>query len=147
MIRSASVLRRIPFGGAAFLYAMIVRMKKILLVADDQFLGSLMKNRLVKEGFDLVWATSGDEAIAELKAGPADLILMDIILPGYSGFEALEKIVADPQCGRVPVMIISNLGQESDVARGRQLGVVAYLVKAQTPIDELVRRVREFLKV
>ena len=122
-------------------------MKKLILVEDDQFLGSLMNNRFLKEGFDVAWAKSGDEAVAKLKEGPADLILMDIILPGLSGFEAVEKIVADPQCGTVPFMIISNLGQESDIARGRQLGAVAYLVKAQTPIDELVRKVKEFLKV
>ncbi len=122
-------------------------MKKILLVEDDQFLGSLMKNRFVKEGFEVVWVMTGDDAIVKLKETTTDLILMDIILPGLSGFEAMEKIVADPQCGHVPVMIISNLGQESDIARGRQLGAVAYLIKAQTPIDELVRRVREFLGV
>ena len=122
-------------------------MKKILLVEDDQFLGSLMKNRFVKEGFEVIWAMSGDEAIAKLAEGPADLILMDIILPGYSGFEAIEKIVADPAAGKTPVIVISNLGQESDIARGRELGIVSYLIKAQTPIDELVRQVREYLKV
>ncbi len=106
-----------------------------------------MKNRFVKEGFEVIWAMSGDEAIAKLAEGPADLILMDIILPGYSGFEAIEKIVADPAAGKTPVIVISNLGQESDIARGRELGIVAYLIKAQTPIDELVRQVREYLKV
>ena len=122
-------------------------MKKILLVEDDQFLGSLMKNRFVKEGVEVIWSTTGDDAIARLHEGPVDLILMDIILPGYSGFEAIEKIMADPQCGKTPVIVISNLGQESDVARGTELGVAAYLIKAQTPIDELVRKVREFLQI
>lgn len=120
-------------------------MKKILLVEDDQFLGSLMKNRLAKEGFDIVWAMNGDAALVELGKGPVDLILMDIILPGYSGFEAMEKIVASPQYARTPIMIISNLGQESDVARGKALGAVRYFVKAQTPIDDLAKAIREFL--
>lgn len=122
-------------------------MKKILLVEDDQFLGSLMKNRFVKEGFDTDWVTNGDEAIAKLKEAPHDLILMDIILPGASGFEVMEKIIAEPQVGSTPIIIISNLGQQSDIVRGRELGAAAYLVKADTPIDVLVQKVREFLKV
>lgn len=122
-------------------------MKKILLVEDDQFLGSLMKNRFVKEGFDIDWVTNGDDAIAKLKDAPHDLILMDIILPGASGFEVMEKITAEPQVGSTPIIIISNLGQESDIARGRELGAAAYLVKADTPIDLLVQKVREFLKI
>ena len=120
-------------------------MKKILLVEDDQFLGSLMKNRFVKESFDIDWVTNGDEAIAKLKEAPHDLILMDIILPGASGFEVMEKIIAEPQVGSTPIIIISNLGQQSDIARGRELGAAAYLVKADTPIDVLVQKVREFL--
>ena len=122
-------------------------MKKILLVEDDQFLGSLMKNRFVKEGFDITWTTNGDDAIAKLKEAPHDLILMDIILPGASGFEVMEKIVAEPQVGSTPIIVISNLGQQSDITRGKELGAVAYLVKADTPIDILVQRVREFLRV
>ena len=122
-------------------------MKKILLVEDDQFLGSLMKNRFIKEGFDINWVTNGDKAIAKLKEGPHDLILMDIILPGASGFEVMEKIVAEPQVGSTPIIIISNLGQQSDIARGKELGATAYLVKADTPIDMLIQKVRAFLKV
>ena len=121
-------------------------MKKILLVEDDQFLGSLIKNRFVKEGFDMDWVMDGEAAIAKLKELPHDLILMDIILPGASGFEVMEKITAEPQVGSTPIIIISNLGQESDIARGRELGAVSYLVKADTPIDLLVQKVREFLK-
>lgn len=122
-------------------------MKKILLVEDDQFLGSLMKNRFVKEGFDIDWVMDGDAAIAKLKEAPHDLILMDIILPGASGFEVMEQITAEPQVGATPIIIISNLGQESDIARGRELGAALYLVKADTPIDLLVQKVREFLQV
>ena len=121
-------------------------MKKILLVEDDQFLGSLIKNRFVKEGFDMDWVMDGEAAIAKLKEASHDLILMDIILPGASGFEVMEKITAEPQVGSTPIIIISNLGQESDIARGRELGAVSYLVKADTPIDLLVQKVREFLK-
>ena len=120
-------------------------MKTILLVEDDQFLSVLMKNRLKQEGFEVTLATNGSEALSVLENTVPDLVLMDIILPNQSGFEIMESIVANPKYGQVPIMIISNLGQPSDVARGKELGAVDYFVKAQTPIDELVRKIKEFL--
>ncbi len=121
--------------------------KTILLVEDDLFLSSLLKTRLEKEGLLVSLAKTSDEALSALRQaqGKPDLILMDIILPGKSGFEAMEMIAAEPAASKIPVMIISNLGQESDIARGKQLGAVDYLVKAQTPIDELVKKVLNFL--
>ena len=122
--------------------------KNILLVEDDQFLSALLKNRLVKEGLEVTAAKDSNEAMTALRqpsGAQPDLILMDIILPGKSGFETIELIKSEPAASQVPVMIISNLGQESDVARGKQLGVVDYFVKAQTSIDDLVRKIKEFL--
>jgi len=119
--------------------------QKILLVEDDQFLSSLLQTRLQKEGFEVALATKGDQALQLLKENRFDLILMDIILPGKSGFEAMEEIIASPQYGQTPIMVISNLGQESDIAKGRELGAVEYFVKAQISIDDLVAKVRGFL--
>ena len=121
-------------------------MKKILLIEDDPFLGSLLGNRLKKEGFDLVVAKSGNEAMKALKANTPDIILLDIILPGKSGFEVLEDMKTDPQIPKVPVVIISNLGQESDIERGKELGAVEYIVKARVSIDDLVKKVKDYLK-
>ncbi len=120
--------------------------KKILLIEDDPFLGSLLGNRFKKEGIEAIIVKNGNEAIKLLKAQPFDLALLDIILPGKSGFEVLEEIKTDPQISKVPIVIISNLGQESDIIKGKELGAVDYIVKAKISIDEMVRRVREFLK-
>lgn len=120
--------------------------KKILLVEDDQFLSTLLKNRLVKEGFATTLAKNSDEAIQALRAETPDLILMDIILPGKSGFEIMEAIGAEPSASKVPIMIISNLGQETDIVKGKELGAVEYFVKAQTSIDDLVRKIAGFLE-
>jgi DNA-binding response OmpR family regulator len=120
--------------------------KTILLVEDDQFLASLLKNRLTKEDFEILLAKNSDEAISFLETNNPDLIVMDIILPGKSGFEAIEAIAALPQASRVPIIVLSNLGQESDVARGKQLGVIDYFVKAETSIDDLTTKIKGFLK-
>lgn len=123
---------------------------KILLVEDDQFLSVLLKTRLEKEKFEVTLAGDGDIALSALKnfEGNPDIILLDIILPGKSGFEVLEEMHSDPQLQdkkSVPVIIISNLGQESDIERGKQLGVVDYIVKARISIDELVKKINYYI--
>lgn len=121
-------------------------MKKILLIEDDPFLSSLLKTKIQKNGFDVVWAADGEAALENLRKSDFDLILLDIILPKKTGFEVLEEMRMDPQlhAKKTPVMIISNLGQEEDIKRGQEFGVVEYLIKAKISIDDLVNRVKDF---
>ncbi len=120
-------------------------MAKILLVEDDIFLSSLLGNRLRKEGLEVLNIKSGNEVLKALKESAPDLILLDLILPGKSGFEVMEEIKADPQAPKVPIIILSNLGQDSDIAKGKELGAVEYVVKARVTIDDLVKQLRDFL--
>jgi len=119
--------------------------KKILLVEDDPFLSSLLKNRLIKENLEVAHARDGQEALDLLKNYKPDLILLDLILPKKSGFEVMEGIRQDPQLQNAPIIIISNLGQPEDVQKGQQLGAVEYFIKAKTSIDDLVANILEFL--
>ncbi len=120
---------------------------QILLVEDDVFLSSLLKNRLEKEGLRVSLAKDGDEALNLLKSLQPNLILLDLILPKKSGFEVMEEIKNDPQISskEVPIIIVSNLGQPEDVNRGQELGAIEYFIKAKTSIDELVGKIKEFL--
>ena len=123
-------------------------MSKIMLVEDDPFLSTLLKNRLEKEKFEVVVAHDGPQALALLRDNKPDIILLDLILPGKSGFEVLEEVRSDPQLRdkvAVPVIIISNLGQESDIERGKELGAVDYFVKARISIDDLIKKVNGFI--
>lgn len=124
-------------------------MQKILLVEDDPFLSSLLKNRLLKEGFEVIHARDGEEAIAALRTTPVHLVLLDIILPKRSGFEVMEELRTDLQVkmqnANLPIIIISNLGQQEDMEKGKTLGAIEYFVKAKTSIDDLVGRVRDFV--
>lgn len=118
--------------------------KVVLVVEDDAFLSNLLVSRLTQAGLNVVKATTGEEALQILRTQPApSLILLDIILPQKSGFDVLEEIQGDPNLQKAPVIITSNLGQETDVQRGKELGVIDYFVKAQTPIDELVEKVKQ----
>lgn len=120
--------------------------RKILLVEDDPFLVTLLKAKLSREGFEILHAKDGQEAIDILRKGKPDLILLDIILPQKSGFEVLEEVRSDPQLRGIPVIIISNLGQTGDIEKGKELGVIEYFVKAKISVDELSDKVKEFLK-
>lgn len=120
--------------------------KKILLVEDDPFLSSLLKNRLTKENVEVLYAKDGEEALTALKSAKPDLILLDLILPKKSGFEVMEGIRQDPQLSNAPIIIISNLGQPEDIQRGRDLGAIEYFIKAKTSIDDLIGNILSFLE-
>ncbi len=119
--------------------------KTILLVEDEPLLANLLRQQLEKEGFTVLWNRDGEEAMKTLREQRPDLILLDLILPKISGFELMETMKADPQMEHAPVIIISNLGQDTDVARGQSLGAVEYFVKAKMSIEELVEHVRTFM--
>lgn len=116
---------------------------RILLVEDDQFLSVLLKNRLLKEGYDVIVAQDGPSALDQLRRERFNLVLLDLILPGQSGFEVMEEIRQEPKWSveGAPIIVISNLGQESDIERSRELGASDYFVKARISIDELVQKV------
>lgn len=119
--------------------------QKILIVEDDPFLSSLLKTRLTKEGFETVRAADGEQALTMLKEEKPGLVLLDLILPKKSGFEVLAAVRADPETKSLPVIIISNLGQDDDIRRGKELGVLDYIVKARISLDDLVRKVHTAL--
>jgi DNA-binding response OmpR family regulator len=122
-------------------------MKRILLTEDDEFLSSLIKNRLEREHFEVKVAKDGEEVLALLKTYQPDLVLMDIILPKKLGFEVLEEIQANTKLSHAPVMILSNLGQDSDIQRAKELGAIDYFIKAKVVIDDLIKRIKSFLEV
>ena len=119
--------------------------KKILIVEDDQFLSLLLKGRLEKEGFIVLQAFDGEAGLSLVKNEKPDLIVLDLIMPKISGFEFLEILSADPQLCKIPVVVATNLGQESDMQKIKNYGVQNYFVKVQTSIDDLVAMFKNIL--
>lgn len=118
---------------------------QILLVEDEPLLSTLLKQRLEKEGYQVVGVTDGEEALSAIRRETPRLILLDIILPKMSGFEFMERVNDDPQIPAIPIVITSNLGQETDIERGRKLGAVGYFVKARVSIEDLIEQIKEYL--
>ena len=119
--------------------------KKVLVVEDDMFLAQLLTNRISKAGVNVIRAADGEEGLSMLRSEKPSLMLLDLILPKKSGFELLEEMRSDPSLQNIPVIIVSNLGQESDIKKGKELGAVEYFIKANTSIDGLVERVKIIL--
>lgn len=119
--------------------------KKIMIIEDDRFLSSLMKARLEKEGFVVVQAFDGEEAMQMLKTETPSLVILDLIMPKVTGFEVLQTISITPQLDKVPVVIVSNLAQDSDIEKARQLGAKEYFVKVKVSIDDLVGKIKSLM--
>lgn len=121
---------------------------RILLVEDDQFLRELMVTKLKREGFSVLVAVDGREGASMIQTERPQLVLLDIILPGLDGFSVLQqtRTSSDPKVATIPIVLLSNLGQDSDVQKGRQLGATDYLIKANLTIDEIIKKVRKYIK-
>lgn len=122
-------------------------MKKILIIEDDIFLNKVLRLKLVQENFEVIQVYDGQEGFKKIGETKPDLILLDLILPKVSGFEILEKIKHDPETKNIPVIILSNLGQEDDVKRGKSLGADDYLVKANWSLEDVVKKMKKYLGV
>ena len=124
------------------------KQKTILIVEDEVFLSNLLKLNLEKEGLEVIQVFSGKEVTKELLIEKKiDLILLDLILPDKNGFEVLKEIKSDPVLSKIPVIILSNLGQEEDILKGKKLGVKDYFVKAKEPIEVIVKKIKNILKI
>ena len=109
--------------------------KKVLVVDDSPTEQHLLRQMLVKNGFQVVAVSSGEEALERVKAEPPDLVLMDVVMPGMSGFEATRNLTRNPDTARIPVIICTTKGQETDKAWGLRQGAKDYIVK---PVVESV---------
>ncbi len=120
--------------------------KKVMLVEDDKFLSSLIAARLTKDGITVVQSFDGGDAIKRLPEERPDLVILDLIMPKTNGFEVLKAISLMPGLERTPVVIVSNLAQDSDIEKARQLGARAYFVKVKISIDDLIGKIKELVQ-
>ena len=121
-------------------------MQKILLIEDDKFLRELIIKKLGNEGFEVAEAADGEEGLTRLKEQKPDLVLLDLMLPGIDGFEVLRRAKGDNELSSIPIVILSNLGQQEDVQKGVELGAADYLIKAQFTPGEIVAKIKAVLQ-
>ncbi len=118
--------------------------KTVLIIEDDIFLIKAYQVKFEKEGIDAVVANDGKEAMGFLDKEPVSVVILDLMLPGMSGFDILEAIRKNSRWKKVPVIILSNLGQQEDIDRGKALGANEYFIKTNIKINEIVEKVKKY---
>lgn len=121
-------------------------MNKILIVEDEEFLVRALKDNLESEGYAVDTAANGEEAMERIRKNRPNLILLDILMPRSDGFYVLEEVKKSSEWKLIPVIILSNLGGDTEIKRSLELGADDYFVKSQHPIEEVIERVKEYLE-
>jgi len=120
-------------------------MAKILLVEDDQSLREIYGIRLTAEGYEIVSAGDGEEALATAVREMPDLIISDVMMPKISGFDMLDILRSTPETKDIKVIMMTALSSEDQRERGESLGADRFLVKSQVGIEDVVNAVHEVL--
>ncbi|MFA6512322.1 MAG: response regulator [Patescibacteria group bacterium] len=118
---------------------------KVLLVEDEKMLADMYATKFSMEGYQIVNAYDGKEGLEAAKREKPNIILLDIIMPKLDGFAVLKELKADDAIKNIPVVLLTNLGQESDVKKGKDLGADDYFVKANHSPQEIVELVKKKL--
>ena len=117
--------------------------KVVLIVEDERPLSHALEMKLKNQGYTTHVSTNGAEALAELKTGKYDIVLLDLIMPVMDGFALLTEMQKAKI--KLPSIVLSNLGQDEDREKTKKLGAIDYMVKANTPIVQIVDRVNKQL--
>jgi len=120
--------------------------KTVLVVEDDNFLIKAYEAHLAKAGFHVRTALDGVEAVESLKKVMPDIILLDLVMPRMDGFDVLEDMQKRSEWKKIPIVVLSNLGQESDRDRSLKLGAVEYIVKSDFSLQQTVDLISKHLK-
>lgn len=120
-------------------------MTHILIIEDDDFFRELVRKKLQSENFTISEAIDGEKGIAAVKEKKPDLVLLDLLLPNVDGFEVLSQVRADSSFAKMPIIILSNLGQQEDIERALKLGANDFLIKSQFDIVQVIEKIRGLL--
>lgn len=120
--------------------------KKILIIEDEPSLLKALGEALSIEGFEVAQAIDAERGMSLLQQTRPDLILLDLILPGKNGFEVLKELKASPEYSKIPVIILSNLGDEEEIQQSLKFGAVDFLIKADYDLASLVGVIKKCLK-
>lgn len=118
--------------------------KKILIVEDEKPMARALELKLAHAGLETITAYDGEQGMAAIKNNGIDLILLDLIMPKVDGFAMLAEL--KQKGNTIPVIVLSNLSQQDDERRAKELGALEFYIKSNTPIADIVSRVEQMVK-
>jgi len=119
--------------------------KVIVLADDDLFIEHAYKTGLEEAGFVVVVAPDGEEALTQVRTLKPSLVLMELILPKLDGFSVITELKSDPATADVPILVLTNLSQQSDMDEARRLGAVDCLTKSEVALHDVLVRIEQVL--
>lgn len=119
---------------------------KILIIEDEEVLVNMYESKFISENYLVFKANNGEDGYLLAQKEKPDIILLDVILPKMDGFMVLSKIKEDQAIKDIPVVLLTNLGQDEDITKGKKMGAIDYLVKANLTPSEVVDKIKEVLK-
>lgn len=117
-------------------------MKTVLIIEDDKLLGKALQDTFEESGYESLWAKDGEEGVLMIKDKNPDIIYLDIMMPKKDGYTVLRELKADETYKNIPVVMLSNLGQQDEISRAMDMGAVDYVVKANIDLDALIELTR-----
>ena len=120
--------------------------QKILIIEDEATLQKALQEVLTAEGYEILSALDGLRGLEMARQENPDIILLDIILPKMDGFEVLKELKGEEKTESIPVVILTNLSDVSDVQKALDLGATTYLVKADFSLEDVIKKVKDTLK-
>ncbi len=120
--------------------------KKILVVDDEVYILHILDFSLGAEGYEVLTAADGEEAVRLARTEKPDLIVLDIMMPKVDGFEACRRLKADPETSPIPVILLTAKGREVDRQMGMEVGADDYIVKPFSP-TRLIEKIENYLNV
>jgi DNA-binding response OmpR family regulator len=118
---------------------------KVLIIEDDRYISKMYQLKLSLDGMDVQVADNGRIGVEKVKEFKPDIILLDILMPELDGYEVLKIVKGEPETKDIPVLVLSNLGQEDHIQKGMQLGAIGYIVKSQYTPSRVVDKIKEVL--
>ncbi len=124
---------------------MDTKKEKILIIEDDFFIRELYNRQFVKDGYTVVTAEDGPDGLIKASQENPDLILLDIMLPKLNGLDLLRTLKSKPETKLIPVILLTNLGQESVIKEGFEYGAESYLIKSAYTPSQIIEEIKNFL--
>lgn len=118
---------------------------KTLIIEDEQFIRDIYKRQLEKAGITVDGFGRGQEGLQSISQNKYDIILLDIMLPDLNGLEILKQVKQNPDTKNIPVIMLTNLGQDEVIKEGFSLGAQGYFIKASYTPDQIVQEVKNIL--
>jgi CheY-like chemotaxis protein len=119
--------------------------KTILVVEDEATLHEALTEFLSGEGFEVLSAMDGEEAVILATSKKPDLVLLDIILPKKDGYEVMEELKKNEKTKNIPIILLTNLESAEDIQRAFDKGATTYLVKSDYKLEEVIKKIKETL--